>query len=493
MSSSPPTPPRSTDRRRLLRPVPPRRLFYFTVVFNIPTALVLGVMTAYEMLDWSAALLAVIAIGILLSAILHVLIADLSATAVYLRTSTGEDTANVVTPDIHHSETAREIAQAAQGLRQRAMRRVMRAEVMANFQAAILDTLPEPLLLIGEDRQITRSNAAARRIFGAGLQGRPLVSILRDPDFLDQVEAAFAEDPDRRTRPPGESRVTFSLAGPVERTFEATIDPLPAERLQEAELDGPRVLVLLHDVTSLVRVEQMRADFVANASHELRTPLATVLGFVETLRGPARDDEEARDRFLSIMHQQALRMKQLIEDLLSLSRIELREHTPPTGRVDVARVVVGVVEGLEFQAGEKEMTLAVSLPPTLPPAIGDADELAQVFQNLISNAIKYGRTGTTVTITAAPVRRGPVAMPQATRDNCLEIRVHDQGEGIAPEHLPRLTERFYRVDTARSRQMGGTGLGLAIVKHILNRHQGALTIASTVGEGSTFAVFLPLG
>jgi two-component system phosphate regulon sensor histidine kinase PhoR len=244
--------------------------------------------------------------------------------------------------------------------------------------------------------------------------------------------------------------------------------------------------VLLHDVTAARRSDRMRADFVANASHELRTPLASLLGFVETLRGPARDDAEARERFLGIMHEQATRMARLIDDLLSLSRIEMNEHVPPTGRVDIAEALRRVAETLQQKAAARGMRIELDAPEDLPPVVGDADELAQLFQNLVDNAVKYGRPETKVRVAA---RRSERSLPGAPAS--IEVGVADEGEGIAREHLPRLTERFYRVDTARSRAAGGTGLGLAIVKHIVGRHRGALEIESERGRGSTFTVRLP--
>jgi two-component system, OmpR family, phosphate regulon sensor histidine kinase PhoR len=233
----------------------------------------------------------------------------------------------------------------------------------------------------------------------------------------------------------------------------------------------------------------MRADFIANASHELRTPLTTLTGFIETLRGPAREDAEARERFLAIMHEQAARMIRLVEDLLSLSRIELNEHVMPQGRVALGPLLHHLADALELRAGERGMCIRLDLPPDLPDVLGDRDELAQVFQNLVDNGIKYGRAASEITVaTATGVR--PLYSGDTGGSAFVSVAVRDRGEGIAREHLPRLTERFYRVDTARSREMGGTGLGLAIVKHILNRHRGFLEIESTPGMGSVFTVFL---
>ena len=233
----------------------------------------------------------------------------------------------------------------------------------------------------------------------------------------------------------------------------------------------------------------MRADFIANASHELRTPLTTLTGFIETLRGPAREDAEARERFLAIMHEQAARMIRLVEDLLSLSRIELNEHVMPQGRVALSPLLRHLADTLELRAGKRDMSIRLDLPSDLPEVLGDRDELAQVFQNLVDNGIKYGRAGSEITVAAATGVR-PSYGSDAGDSPFVSVAVRDCGEGIAREHLPRLTERFYRVDTARSREMGGTGLGLAIVKHILNRHRGFLDIESTPGTGSVFTVFL---
>jgi two-component system phosphate regulon sensor histidine kinase PhoR len=240
--------------------------------------------------------------------------------------------------------------------------------------------------------------------------------------------------------------------------------------------------VVLSDRSREHAVERMRADFVANVSHELRTPLASLIGFIDTLRGPAANDPPAQQRFLGIMGEQAARMNRLIDDLLSLSRIELIEHQAPSDTVELCELVTRLVAGFEPRLRERSVKLDLRVPDELPAVIGDADQLTQVLQNLLDNAVKYGREGGTVRLdvaTAPPGRPGVV------------VTVADQGAGIPREHLPRLTERFYRVDTGRSRAAGGTGLGLAIVKHIVNRHRGQLAIESEEGTGTTVTVWLP--
>jgi two-component system phosphate regulon sensor histidine kinase PhoR len=278
-------------------------------------------------------------------------------------------------------------------------------------------------------------------------------------------------------------RIEFFQRVPTDRWWEATIAPLvlPGGAGSSRHL----VLVALRDLTPLRRVEEMRADFVANASHELRTPLASLSGFIETLQGPARNDSTSRDRFLAIMKEQATRMARLIDDLLSLSRIEQKVHIQPDTTTDLVMIVNEVADSLLPLARERDVEIKVTDQTDSLEVMGDRDELIRVFENLIENALKYGASGKRVDITLSPE-------PATGEPRDALVSVRDYGPGIAPEHLPRLTERFYRVDIAESRAQGGTGLGLALVKHILNRHRGRLMIESTPGSGANFAVRLPL-
>ena len=355
---------------------------------------------------------------------------------------------------------------------------------------AVLSALPDPLLLLDANRRIVRANPPARALYGDRIAGRDLTAVTRHPTLLEAVDAAL--EAARRAERAGNTQekaeaqtVEFVLPGSMERYFSAQVTPLP-----KPTPEGTAVLVALHELTAMKRAEQMRADFVANASHELRTPLSSLLGFIETLRGPARDDAAARERFLSIMLEQAQRMSRLIEDLLSLSRIELDEHSPPRGSCDLGRVLESAVSALSPQAEAKNISIDLDVDHLGEP-IGDRDQLSQVFQNLIDNAIKYGRSGSTVRVIARSAARREGRAARAVGRDGVAVSVTDQGEGISREHLPRLTERFYRVDAARSRELGGTGLGLAIVKHIVNRHRGQLEVESEPGKGSTFTVYLP--
>ncbi len=344
---------------------------------------------------------------------------------------------------------------------------------MSTVPSTVLDALPDPIILVDAGRIVVAVNRAARDAFGPNLVGRDLSLGLRHPAVLTAVDRALA----------GMEEVTaeVSLPVPVPRTF-----LLRAVRLNPGVGDTAAVALVLSETTDTLRAEQMRADFVANASHELRSPLASVLGFIETIRGHAADDAAARARFLDIMYREATRMARLIDDLLSLSRVEVNEHVAPKDPVDLRRVLGNVVETLGPRAEARGMELKLTVAESLPAVVGDADQLVQVFRNLVENAIRYAREKTPVSIEAVALERIPDLGGPG-----VGVSVVDQGEGIQPEHLPRLTERFYRVDKARSQAMGGTGLGLAIVKHIVSRHRGRLQIDSQPGKGSRFTVFLP--
>ena len=306
-------------------------------------------------------------------------------------------------------------------------------------------------------------------------RGDPALISLRMPELVNAIRRAS-----RRREP---QRVEFFERVPRDRWYEAFVRPV---RLAGGEgMPSDLLLLTFNDLTPLRRVEEMRADFIANASHELRTPLASLLGFIETLQGRAKDDAVAREKFLAIMQGQATRMARLIDDLLSLSRIELNAHLQPSTPIELASVVRQVVDGLQMLARDREVEVKVSLPSEPLTVLGERDELIRALENLVENALKYGAAGKRVDVTLSPGQ---------TRSGLGEARltVRDYGPGIPPEHLPRLTERFYRVDVADSRQQGGTGLGLALVKHILNRHGGRLTIDSTPGQGASFCMHLPL-
>lgn len=368
--------------------------------------------------------------------------------------------------------------------------------------AAILDRLPDPLMVIAAEeaddltgRRFLFANAAARELFKIQHQGALLVTAVRHPRVLEAVdEALFGAI---------EGVVEFETGGAQGRSWLAYARPL-----KETAGRSKLALLALRDETDARRSERTRADFLANASHELRTPLASLSGFIETLRGHAKDDPGARDKFLAIMLAQAERMSRLIDDLMSLSRIELNEHIAPAGRVDLSMAVIDVIDALAPQARDKGVTFDPVLPPRGGAVVdGDRDQIIQVVQNLVDNAIKYTPQDGVVRVEVFPGLAAEAAAaardPAASRMSLLTpdhdpaeryavLRVTDRGPGLAREHLPRLTERFYRVEGQKSGDRSGTGLGLAIVKHIMNRHRGGLTVESVQGSGATFGVYLPM-
>ncbi len=333
------------------------------------------------------------------------------------------------------------------------------------------EALPDPVIVLNAAGHVLFCNAPARGLFGTLREGSHISSAIRTPEFLDAVAGA----PERGRA----VTVTYAERVPVGRRMAATVAPLTRGNER-----GGNILILLRDLTEIERINQMRADFIANASHELRTPLASLRGFIETLQSSAKGDPGARERFLPIMAEQASRMTRLIDALLSLSRVEMNAHVPPSDLVDLNDVLNHAKDTLDPLARETGFSFEVARFPRPAVVRGDRDELLQVLQNLVQNAFKYGNKGGKVRIEAKHI---PSIGRQAGR---YAIAVIDSGPGIAPEHLPRLTERFYRVDVASSREKGGTGLGLAIVKHILKRHRGELAIASKPGKGSTFTVML---
>ncbi len=346
----------------------------------------------------------------------------------------------------------------------------VRQSRLAESYEVILDAIPDPVLVFRRDRRIIHANRAVIELLGYDPIDSDLTAAIRNPDVVASVEDVLAGGG-------GITRtVEFTRGGNVEQYLLAQL-----VRLSSTRDIGPAAVLVIHDLTAIRRTMEMRADFVANVSHELRTPLSTIVGMVETLQGAAKDDPEARDKFLKIMEEQGYRMTRLVGDLLSLSRIQANEHARPTEIVQVRSILETAARMLESESQKNQTTISIEASEDLPEVVGEAEQILQVFQNLMHNAVKYGGEGSTVRV-----------VPHIATSGTVSVSVLDQGDGIPAEHIPRLTERFYRVDKARSRAMGGTGLGLAIVKHILNRHRGGLSIESEVGVGSTFTVTLPV-
>jgi two-component system phosphate regulon sensor histidine kinase PhoR len=342
----------------------------------------------------------------------------------------------------------------------------------------MIEALADPAMVIDGFGNVLHTNAPLLTLFPRARLGLPYSLVNRSPELIEAVDGVMLGRP---------LSVAIEERVPVRRKLLAMVGRLETPPTATPPEPGrPAVLITFRDISEQERLAEMRADFIANASHELRTPLASLRGFVETLQGPARNDPAARDRFLGLMASQAARMTRLIDDLLSLSRVEMRMHVPPSGVVDLEEVAAFVVQSLEPMRAEADIEVRLNRAAGQLRVRGDRDELVQIVQNLVQNALKYGRKGGLVEVTVKREAGGTGGPDVAV------FSVRDDGPGIPAEHLPRLTERFYRVNASISRDKGGTGLGLAIVKNIVNRHRGDLSIASEAGNGSTFTVRLPV-
>lgn len=347
------------------------------------------------------------------------------------------------------------------GLKRRAKAEALKSAPQTTGMGELSEAIAEPILLIAENR-VVHANSAARALLGTHILGQDARIAIRHPAAAERLLA--------RSDPAGGAPVHLVGLGTRDQRWE----------LRTRMLSSGQRIVHLIDRTSSYATERVRVDFVANASHELRTPLASILGFIETLGDEAGDDPETRARFLKVMHTEAVRMQRLIDDLMSLSRIEAEKYREPDQQVDLAELAGEVVASIRSTHDPRAADIQLQMAD-VPPVRGDRAQLSQVLYNIVGNAMKYGRPET------------PVLLTLKSSGTMAELSVRDRGEGVAPEHLPRLTERFYRVDSGRSRAMGGTGLGLAIVKHIVERHRGRMDIASQVGVGTTVTILLPIG
>lgn len=457
--------------------VPFNTLIKTVLVVTSPALLILGIYLFMGTLTVPQMIYAYVLIFVASALLTYPFLSNVAALTQYVKDLAQDKRVNA--PSLSFIGMAAELSQALKRLQASWDVKKKQMETIITEREILVDTLPDILIMISDEKKIVRTNRAARAIFGQNLAGRMLNEVIQNPYLLDAVSSVIGDLKGRE--------IEFRVEEPVIRDFLAIIERFPVPTA-----GGISTVITMNDITELKSVEQMRADFVANASHELRTPLASIRGFVETLMGPAKDDEKAREEFLKIMLDQAERMQQLIGDLLSLSKIEMNVHSVPTEAADIIAVAKKEIENLKRLADAKNIRLVLNALDTIPSVKGERNELGQVAHNLISNAIKYGHADSEVTITVKATTELPQDLNMRNLSRVVMLSVRDRGEGIPKQHLPRLMERFYRVDSARTRQVGGTGLGLAIVKGIIQRHRGAITIDSVMGEGSTFAVYLPI-
>lgn len=447
------------------------------MLVSVPPLIVLSIYVVLGVLTLPQMLIAYVVILLATTIFVYPFLANISALTVYVEKLAQDK--RVQAPKLKYLSVPFDLSQALENLQRSWEIKKQQMESIITEREILVDTLPDILIMIDDQKRIVRTNRATRAIFGQNLAQKPLREVIHNELLIDAVNSVIHDLKGRE--------VEFRIEDPVIRDFLAIIERFPVP-----SAGGISTVITMNDITELKSVEQMRADFVANASHEIRTPLASIKGFIETLLGPARDDEPARIEFLGIMLEQADRMQQLINDLLSLSKIEMNANTIPVDPVDLNRVVRKEVEHFRRAAEAKSMTITLDLHDNLPKAKGDTNELAQVVHNLVGNAVKYGFTNSEITIKARITTELPADVKMRNQSRVILLSVRDQGEGIPKQHLPRLMERFYRVDSARTRQVGGTGLGLAIVKGIMTRHRGAITVDSIEGEGSTFSIYVPI-
>jgi two-component system phosphate regulon sensor histidine kinase PhoR len=451
--------------------------FRAVAVLSSPALVVLCVLVTFVGMDIAFFLLSCLAVVVLMGLLVWPILQNLTALTHYVR-DIAEDN-RISAPNLGVLNLARDLSASLVQLHRNWQEKKHQMESVITEREILVDSLPDMLIIINDAQEILRTNKASRLIFGQNLAGKHLKTVLPSDVLLNAVSAVIDDAKGRD--------LDFHQETPEPRELRAIIDRFPV-----VSKGGISVIITMSDITELRRIQKMRADFVANASHEIRTPLTSISGLIETIQGAAKDDPEAQLKFIGMIGQQAERMKNLITDLLSLSKIEMNAHHIPTSEVDIGNIIVSEREHFEWAAKNKHMEIRLDFHSHLPLVRGEENELRQVMHNLIGNAIKYGYEETEVIVTARVTSDLPRDPNFIKLKRCMVVTVTDFGDGIAKEHIPRLTERFYRVDSSRTRKIGGTGLGLAIVKHIINRHRGALLIESVVGKGSSFHVYLPL-
>ncbi len=472
----------------------PNRLFVASLFFG--SVATLALLTFALLSQERMVAIALGTLGVLLLFILYALRRyekDIHRIATYIqKTAEQENTANIKLP-LRVAPSVQQLYSAIGFMESKWQGNVDSLISQLEIEQTILDSLPDPLLLLDAHSNIIRANRAAFDVFGAKLIGQHINVLVHDKMLNEAINDILEGEPPQV--------IELVWNGPIIRTYQVRIAPFRRfwdgpfglrlrDDVTDEDPNWPAAMLMMNDITTVKRSEESRIDFIANISHELRTPLASLIGFIETIRGPAKNDTEAKDRFLGIMQDQASRMSRLVSDLLQLSRVELQEHNTPTDRINLIKLLSNLWASLELRAAERNMTINVEAPRELPDILGDWDQLIQAMTNLVENAIKYAPENTEITVTAQITHDGINHQIGAPRE-VVSIAVADQGEGIPKEHLTRLTERFYRTDAVKAKRIPGTGLGLAIVKHIINRHRGRLTVSSEIGRGTTFTVYLP--
>ena len=405
-------------------------------------------------------------------------VADLSALTFYVEQLSLDNKTDA--PPLGFLSNVEQLSSAVQNLHESWESRKLQLQAAVAESKIVFDTLPDILVMLDADYMVRRANESAFSVLGKKIIGQPLSKVVKNPDLATAVKQVVA------TNQGSEIEISYSPRH-VTRDYSCKIRRFPIHTHK-----GIAILLMMVDITESKQSKRMVKDFVANASHEIRTPLTSLIGFIETLEDGALEDKKAARKFLSVMSVQAGHMNNLVQDLLSLSKVEMNENTTPSDDVDLVEICKTAIRNLKWLADKKDMKLVLDTQEDHIEMKGDAHELLQVCTNLASNAIKYGKTGTDVHVALSITSETPgISSILMQQKRVVRLDVTDEGEGISAEDIPRLTERFFRVDKVRSKTVSGTGLGLCIVSHIINRHQGALDIRSELGKGSVFSVYFP--
>ena len=449
------------------------------LVLSFPPALVFIMLVTLKMLTPSMAVISYATIILFNIVFLLPLSFEMQQLKNYVKSfSAGQAPDN----DIDVSEKdAKEIVEAVNAMHRFWAEKTDTLEAQTISDTAVLDTLPDPIMMIDRDGNIIGANLSSRNLFGSNITDKNVEQIISSNNFIEAVSRVLKKESESEN-------LIFYIKKPVEQKLYAHIKQLPYLSKGRAV-----AVISLYDMTKAMKIEKMQSDFVANASHELRTPLAIISGFIETLRTTAKDDAEAREKFLKIMQEQTDYMSSLIENLLSLSKIEMSQDTLPDEKVDVAKIIGDVANALTMKAKEREINIHTFIESNLPVITADGHQVKQVIQNLTDNAVKYGVAKSDLLIKARIVDAIPPSKSfKVATGKAVAVSVNNKGPKISPENLARLTERFYRMQEHKDLNIKGTGLGLAIAKHIILRHKGNLTVTSTAYNGTTFTIYLPV-
>lgn len=447
------------------------RLFKATALISIVPIIAIYILIVYERLNLSEGMIATGIVFFGSTFFAKPYLADLSSLTHYVQQLALDR--KIEAPALSFLSSVEELSQSVKNLHTTWDKRKIQIESALAESSILFDILPDILLMLDEHLVIVRANDTAYHTFGTDIIQKNLKDILSDRKLYQQINKVIHTGKGCVV----EINVTHD---DIKYDFRTSIKKFPIY-----SRGGIAAVLVLHDITETKRTKQMMKDFVANASHEIRTPLTSVIGFIEMLQTTAKDDPKAQKQFLDIMEQQAKHMALLVNDLLSLSKVEMKENTPPRHAIDLYTSVSSAIKNIEWQAAQKKMKIILKHYNPLPEVIGDSNEMTQVIINLLSNAVKYGYEGTAITVETG-------LLQQAGKKQRVFISVQNEGEGIPQEDIARITQRFYRIDRVRSKNIIGAGLGLAIVKHILNRHKGDMVIESKLEQGTKFTIRLPV-